>query len=79
MTMQMQTLLQAMDLQRYSDLFMKEQITGELLMECDDGILSSDLGISSKLHRMRLLKIIAGKQSVKNIIAGVDPYVSFTR
>jgi len=54
-------LLDAMGLKQYQDQFKTEQITGEILLECDDDMLASDLGVSSKLHRKRLMKVISGE------------------
>ena len=54
-------ILDAMGLQQYRDHFKVEQISGEILSECDEDMLAHDLRISSKLHRMRLLKVISGK------------------
>lgn len=48
-------------MQMYQDSFTAQQMNGELLSECDEEVLKTDLGIGSKLHRMRLLKIISGR------------------
>ena len=56
---------------------MEEQIDGELLAECDEVILEGDLGITSKLHRSRLMKVVSGRHSAQNIIDGHNPYVQF--
>ena len=53
-------LLDAMGMKQYQDKFKQEQVNGEILSECDEELLSSDLGVTSKLHRMRLMKIITG-------------------
>jgi hypothetical protein len=50
-----------MGLKSYQEKFEQEQVNGEILSECDEEVLKTDLGISSKLHRMRLLKVISGK------------------
>ena len=47
----------------YQDKFVTEQVNGEILSECDEEVLKTDLGVTSKLHRMRLLKVISGKNS----------------
>ena len=43
-------------MKQYSELFERERIDGEVLADMDDEIMA-DLGISSKFHRMRLLKV----------------------
>ena len=49
-----------MGMKQYQDKFKHEQVDGEILAECDEAVLTNDLGVTSKLHRMRLLKIISG-------------------
>ncbi len=68
-------LLEAMNLKQYSEKFTEEQIDGELLVECDAEVLESDLGVTRKLHRNRLIKVITGRHSAESIIKGEDPYV----
>ena len=53
-------LLDCMGLAAYKGKFSEEQVSGEILAECDEQVLQNDLGIGSKLHRMRLLKVISG-------------------
>jgi len=66
-----------MDLTQYKENFSKEGITGDILAELDEDILLHELGVSSKIHRIRLMKIINGQHSVQHILSGTDPYVSF--
>jgi hypothetical protein len=53
-------LLDSMSLDKYQDNFKREQVNGEILSECDEDVLTNDLGISSKLHRIKLMKVISG-------------------
>ena len=55
-----------MSLKLYQETFRREQVNGEILSECDEEVLMNDLGVSSKLHRMRLMKVISGKFTVSN-------------
>lgn len=48
----------------YKDSFTKEQITGEILSDLNAEDLRDELGVSSKIHRMKLMKIITGKPSL---------------
>ena len=48
---QIQNLLEAMDLGQYREAFLREQVSGEILVELDEGVLQQELGITSKLHR----------------------------
>jgi len=59
-----------MGLAQYSDSFRKEHITGELLLECDEDLLQHELGISSRLHRVRLLRFISGQSSTQTLLEG---------
>lgn len=63
-----------MSLKQYQGKFKEEQVNGEILSECEEDVLQSDLGVSSKLHRMRLLKVISGRHSARCILSGDDPY-----
>ena len=65
-----------MDLGQYKDTFSRECVSGEILLECDDDILRNELGVVSRLHRLRLSKIIDGRHSATNVIEGADPYVT---
>ena len=66
---QVQELLEVMGMKQYQEVFKIEQVNGEILTECDDELLASDLGVSSKLHRMRLMKVITGRHSARSILA----------
>lgn len=73
-TAQVLKLLECMSLSQYQEAFLKEQINGEILSECDETMLQNDLGVVSKLHRMRLIKVISGRHSAKSLLDGGDPY-----
>ena len=63
----MLNLLDSMSLEKYQENFKREQVNGEILSECDEEVLTNDLGISSKLHRIKLMKVISGMFVVKSI------------
>ena len=73
-TMQVQNLLATMNLSQYKDIFFKEMISGEILLECVETDLENELNVKSKIHRLRLMKIINGYHSAKNILDGQNPY-----
>lgn len=56
-----------MDLEAYIPKFRAEHINGMVLLECDDAVLRDDLGVTSRVHRIRLLQFITGKKSLKNV------------
>ena len=64
-------LLKAMDLGQYADAFYQEKVSGEILTELDDKVLNERLGVTSKLHHVRLLKIMTGAHSTRHLL--VDP------
>ena len=61
-------------MEQYADSFSRERVSGEILLDCDDEILKEELGMASRLHRVRFMKILLGKHSAKNIISGLDAY-----
>ena len=67
-------LLDVMKLSQHKDKFRTEQISGEILCELDDEALEVDLGVKSKIHRVRLMKIMSGKHSAANLLNGENPY-----
>ena len=67
---QVQKLLGAMDLSQYKESFAREHISGEILAELDEEVLKSELGMTSKIHRIRLLKVISGQHSAKSYLDG---------
>lgn len=61
-------LLEAMNMSQYKESFQREQVNGEILLEFDEEILKNELHISSRIHRIRLTKIITGMISVHDYI-----------
>ena len=61
-------LIDAMGLSQYKNNFIAERVSGEILLECDDQVLQDELCIPSKIHRIRLIKVISGIHSAKSII-----------
>ena len=49
-------------MKQYTAKFQEELINGEVLAELDEEMMMGDLGISSKLHRMRLMKVWKGRE-----------------
>ena len=63
-----------MKMSQYVEAFKSEQISGEILSELNDQDLQEELGITSKIHRIKLMKVIAGRHSAMSILNGDDPY-----
>ena len=57
-----------MNLEQYKETVTREFVDGEILSELDDKSLENDLGISSKIHRLRLMQIITGSRSAKDFL-----------
>ena len=53
-------------MKQYVEVFQRERIDGEVLADMDDEMMV-DLGISSKLHRMRLMKVSTQKKLVASV------------
>lgn len=73
-SLQVLKLLEAMDLQQYIETFRQQHINGDILMDCDEDILKNELKVKSRLHRMRLQRVITGQHSVSDIMSE-DPYI----
>ena len=55
---------------QYRNSFAQEGLSGDLLLECDEGILEHELGVSLKIHRIKLMKLITGKYSAEAFLKG---------
>ena len=51
-------LLDAIGLPQYKEAFTREAIDGELFSSLDNEMLAKELDVSSKIHRLRILKLI---------------------
>jgi hypothetical protein len=55
-------MLDKFNMTQYKDVFKQEQITGSLLLDLDDDILENELGVTKRIHRLKILRIINGQQ-----------------
>ena len=53
---------------QYTETFKNKDINGKVLLNCDDEVLANDLKVISKLHRIKLLKVVSGEFSAKQIM-----------
>lgn len=72
---QVQRLLEVMGLEEYQEAFRRQQLNGDLFSDCDEDILVNELKVTSRLHRMRLMRVISGQYSVQDILSGNDGYI----
>lgn len=56
-----------MRLPQYIKNFRHEQVTGSLLLQCSEDMLQGELGIDSQLHCKRLMALISGQQSARDL------------
>ena len=64
----MLSLLAALNMSQYQKNFEEEQVDGEVLIECDDEVLRTELNVSSLIHRKKLMSVINGSQSPLSVI-----------
>ena len=57
-----------MGLPQYKVSFLREQVSGAVLTACTDKELEEELGMAVRIHRIRLLHLVAGKSSVSNFL-----------
>ena len=55
---QVLNLLDHLNIPQYKDCFRREMVDGEILSEIDEVVLEQELGMTSKIHRLRLMKYI---------------------
>lgn len=56
-------MLELAGLSQYREIILAEQVNGEVLIDCDESMLERDLGIKSKIHRMKFMTVIEGRAS----------------
>ena len=67
-TQQVLSLLAALNMSQYQKTFEEEQVDGEVLIECDDEVLRTELNVASLIHRKKLMSVINGSQSPLGVI-----------
>ena len=60
--------LDSMGLHQYKEVFSRERIDGAVLLELDAEVLSCELGIKSKIHCVKLTKLISGEYSIQKFL-----------
>lgn len=60
--------LDSMGLSQYKEIFSQECIDGAILLELDADILSCELGVKSKIHCIKLIKLISGDYSIQQYL-----------
>lgn len=65
--LQVVELLDKLGLAEYKTTFETEMITGSLLLDLDEATLL-ELGMNKKLHRLKITRVIDGREIVKNLL-----------
>ena len=73
----MLNLLNQLQLSEHCKAFEKERITGSLLLDLDESILKEELGVNMKLHRLKLERVINGRDSLKALMASHLRYETY--
>ena len=58
-------MLERAGLGQYAGTIQSEGVSGDILVECNEDILEKEMHIKSKLHRLKLLRVIEGKASLE--------------
>lgn len=66
-------LLDLMDLSKYRNNFIREHVDGEVLVDLGEDELR-DLGVQSKIHLLRLNKLISGATPARRYLEEGNPY-----
>ena len=69
-------MLEMMNMRKYQDRFAQEGIAGDVLCEIEEAVLEENLGVTRKLDRIKLMKIIRGERSAKSVLEGQYNYVA---
>jgi hypothetical protein len=69
-------MLEMLNMRQYQDKFAEDGIDGDVLCDIEESVLESNLGVSRKLDRIKLMKIIRGERSAKSVLEGQYNYVS---
>lgn len=51
-----------MHLNQYKEVFSEKEVDGMVFAELNESLMEHELGIKSKLHRIRLLSVAKGKR-----------------
>lgn len=60
--------LDSMGLHQYKDAFSQESVDGAVLLELDEEVLTCELGVKSKIHRVKHMKLISGESSIQKFL-----------
>ena len=63
---QLVQVLEGMGLKQYVGVVKEEALDGAILLELDEETLTQEIGMSSRIHRLKVLKLIHGDYDARN-------------
>lgn len=61
-------MLDKLGLGQYKDTFRNEAINGTIFIDLDEEIIENELKVKSKIHRIKIMRLVTGKQSVTDLL-----------
>ncbi len=75
---QVTQVLEGMGLSDYKDVVEREGIDGEILAELDEATLIKEMGVASRIHRLKIMKLISGDYDARNYDSKKNTSSTFT-
>lgn len=69
-SLQMVQVLEGMGLGQYVGVVKQEALDGKIFLDLDEDILTREMGVASRIHRLKVLKVISGDYDARNFIMG---------
>lgn len=66
----MQKVLVSLGLQQYVGIVEQEGLDGGIFVELDEDTFSQEMGVESRIHRLKMMKLIGGHYDVQNLLMG---------
>ena len=67
---QMIQVLEGMGLAQYTEVVKQEVLDGKIFLDLDEATLSQEMGVASRIHRIKMLKLIGGDYDARDFIMG---------
>lgn len=59
-----------MGLGQYVGVVKEERLDGEIFQDLDEEMLTHEMGMASRIHRLKVLKLISGDYDARNYLIG---------
>lgn len=70
---QLKKVLEGMNLEQYTVIIQQERLDGDIFLELDEETLTQELGITSRIHRLKVLKLITGEYDAHTYMEHFTP------